>query len=74
MAPPNGSAKPRKPGAAGNKPTKASKSVVPAIPLPFVKRRAAAAAAAAAAVSAAGSADVVSTSPAAATTSPPEVS
>lgn len=50
MAPTNGSAKARKPG--GNKTTKGtSKPVLPAIPLPFVKRRAAAEAAASAAAS-----------------------
>ena len=52
MAPPNGSAKARKAGNGGGKPVKATKPVVPAIPLPFVKRRAAAEAAAAAAAAA----------------------
>ncbi|KAJ6439720.1 Major facilitator superfamily transporter [Purpureocillium lavendulum] len=43
MAPPNGSSKPRKAGA----PKQPAKPVVPALPLPYVKRQAAAAAAAA---------------------------
>lgn len=62
MAPQNGSAKARKTGNGGGKPGKTTKSVVPAIPLPFVKRRAAAEAAAAAA--AAATAAVPSSAPA----------
>ncbi|KAF7560822.1 hypothetical protein G7046_g3315 [Stylonectria norvegica] len=48
MAPPNGSAKPRKPGGGSKLAQAPKKPVVPAIPLPYVKRQAAAAAAAAA--------------------------
>ncbi|KYK55811.1 hypothetical protein DCS_07775 [Drechmeria coniospora] len=47
MAPPNGSSKPRKAGAS----KQLTKPVMPALPLPYVKRQAAAAAAAAAAAS-----------------------
>lgn len=47
MAPTNGSAKARRPAA--NKQAQGPRPVVPAIPLPYVKRQAAAAAAAAAA-------------------------
>lgn len=53
MAPQNGSAKARKQGNGANKPANNAKPVVPAIPLPFVKRRAAAEAAAAAAAASA---------------------